>query len=921
MKCPSCQHENISDFPFCEDCLTLLPARPGNELAFELDIASADQPKAVAGWPPFQWNPAQLPNELVGREKILAELLSGWDTTVSSWTSRLHLLVSEFGMGKSQITSRLAREALIREPAARVVRIRCPERGGPFRLWDAVLRDLFDIPEVATSLEAGDFLRKGVARHLDDGADEVATVIADLLGYTISGRPRASDRDGEAILSRAVGALSRLFSAVATEPLLIIVAQANRGTSSSLALAGALEASLKDRPAMMLFTGTPELTHILPGWERFPSTHVGPLSKKAAQEIVKLFLTGLTNIPRELTERIVERAKGNPWAIKSMLHYLGEAGAIKIEGGRHVIDESICWDLEWPEDLEGVVLARLGMLSARDRSVLAIAAVVGPVFWSGAIVAIERRDVAEVATPGETVRDNLSWAVSRSLERLSALRFIRRQQTRLVGEEAWGFRSALHHQVASTIVPEATRGKLHSVIEQWLRVHAAHDDREYLIELARHSELSGERARAVLYHLRAARHALRDHNPGEAKTYLAQAENLVAVDDRPTRLDIAMIQGEAKSALGEFDDALSSFHKALHLAWQLRHRRRGADALVQLGKVESMAGRYDQAANHFEAGLRLYEERDDQRGVADVCLHMGKVYWLKGRHAEALQSYRKGEKTYEELADEKGLGDVTDAIATLHYDRGDLEQAEKFYRRAIRLKNAVDDPRGVAAGLCNLGATWHSQGQIEKSIKAWQEGLELASLIGSLSLQSMLGVNLGEAYMKLDRFDQATEYFDKALHWVRVGGEPRALAGIRLNRAAILMKSKKWPEAVAELESAGKVCEQLDIPRVRGQLERMTGELFLAKHDSRSDKTQQRHLKRSLQHLRESITHFVEAGCNLEAASTHERLADALELASKQEDADRERGIAKELRSAHNGTTEVTTSSTTALDELVRSGQ
>ena len=52
MKCPACAHENVSDFPFCEECLTLLPARPGNELAFELDVETETQKEQVAGWPP-----------------------------------------------------------------------------------------------------------------------------------------------------------------------------------------------------------------------------------------------------------------------------------------------------------------------------------------------------------------------------------------------------------------------------------------------------------------------------------------------------------------------------------------------------------------------------------------------------------------------------------------------------------------------------------------------------------------------------------------------------------------------------------------------------------------------------------------------------------------------------------------------------
>ncbi len=41
MKCPSCGHLNLTDFPFCEECLTSLPVRPGTSGlgGFDLDRA------------------------------------------------------------------------------------------------------------------------------------------------------------------------------------------------------------------------------------------------------------------------------------------------------------------------------------------------------------------------------------------------------------------------------------------------------------------------------------------------------------------------------------------------------------------------------------------------------------------------------------------------------------------------------------------------------------------------------------------------------------------------------------------------------------------------------------------------------------------------------------------------------------------
>ena len=82
----------------------------------------------------------------------------------------------------------------------------------------------------------------------------------------------------------------------------------------------------------------------------------------------------------------------------------------------------------------------------------------------------------------------------------------------------------------------------------------------------------------------------------------------------------------------------------------------------------------------------------------------------------------------------------------------------------------------------------------------------------------MLGGNIGEAYLMRGNLVEAADYFDRALQWAEIGGSPRALANIRLNRAAILMKSEKWTEAVAELETVKQLCDEIDIPRLHGHL-------------------------------------------------------------------------------------------------------
>ena len=113
-----------------------------------------------------------------------------------------------------------------------------------------------------------------------------------------------------------------------------------------------------------------------------------------------------------------------------------------------------------------------------------------------------------------------------------------------------------------------------------------------------------------------------------------------------------------------------------------------------------------------------------------------------------------------------------------------------------------------------------------------------------------------------------------------------------------MIHRRDWKAAVKELEKAQEISQQLELPRVDGQVSRMTGHLFLTKYEE-ADKKQAKHLKHAIAQFRDAITHFVAGGCYLEAASSHERLADALDLSGKSKDAERERDTAEQLRSAH----------------------
>ena len=78
-------------------------------------------------------------------------------------------------------------------------------------------------------------------------------------------------------------------------------------------------------------------------------------------------------LPGELQQALLERAGGNPLFAEEFARMVTERGMA---------------DVALPESVQGIIASRLDALASEDKRVLQDAAVVGKVFWAGAVAAL-----------------------------------------------------------------------------------------------------------------------------------------------------------------------------------------------------------------------------------------------------------------------------------------------------------------------------------------------------------------------------------------------------------------------------------------------------------------------------------------------------------------------------------------------------
>ncbi len=233
----------------------------------------------------------------------------------------------------------------------------------------------------------------------------------------------------------------------------------------------------------------------------------------------------------------------------------------------------------------------------------------------------------------------------------------------------------------------------------------------------------------------------------------------------------------------------------------------------------------------------------------------------------------------------------------MHFDRGDVSLAEKFYQEALTIRRKTHDQRGLVRTLNNLGAVWMSQ-RLERSVGVWREALQVAQELGDLGFQATLADNLGEALMLLGRNDEARDALQRAVELAQLTGRRATLIDALRNLALLETTEESWDAADLALARARDEANALGVARLRALVCRTMGDVAVARMESTGVVSGDGAMNAAEANYRKAGQDFEAAGYDIEAATSHEKLADLLELVGRKPEAFERRTHALRLRAA-----------------------
>ncbi|MHB8643799.1 MAG: ATP-binding protein [Gaiellaceae bacterium] len=610
----------------------------------------------------------------LGREHELTVLKEAFLRAERERAVQLVTVTGEPGVGKSRLVGEFRAWLDDRAELVRWRQGRCLPYGEGITFWalGEIVKAHAGILESDPPATAVEKLRDALGGAPD--REWLVTRLAPLVGAESAQAPR----------TESFTAWRRFLEDVAAErPLVAVVEDLHWADASLIEFLEHVVDWGSDVPLLVLCSARPELYERYPGWgggKRNSTTlALSPLTAEDTTRLVSSLLEQAV-LPAETQAALLERGGGNPLFTVEFVRMLVDRGAL--DSRARIAGETIAV----PDSVQALIASRLDTLTVERKSLLHDAAVLGKVFWAGALAAMGRRDSTEVdAGLRELVRKELIRPA-----RLSSVE----------GDAEFSFWHASIRDVAYGQLPRDARTRKHAAAARWIE------------------QTTPENVEVLAHHWD---EALR----------LAEAAGAAALatECRPSAQRFHFLAGERTMPI-DLHAAERHFVRARELA-----EDRSAEAgwaTVRLMNARELLGTVseDAARAELQEALRFFEESGDEPGRAAALGQISSVAWRVGDEPECLRLGDERLAILEALPASREL--VSGLIMRAFYamTAGDNERALELADRGLATAKELDlRDWSIMLGLQTRGAARSNLGEAD-GLDDFREAVDYATASG-----------------------------------------------------------------------------------------------------------------------------------------------------------------------------------------------
>jgi class 3 adenylate cyclase/tetratricopeptide (TPR) repeat protein len=699
---------------------------------------------------------------LVGRDVELSLLENTYSRVVRDRRAHLVTIFGEPGVGKS----RLAREFLETLEGATVLAGRSLPYGEGITYWP-----LAEMVKVSAGIHDDEPVRAAFEKLRACCEDEA---VADLLANA-SGVLEAveGERNQQEIAWAAREWAAKLAD---PQPLVLVFEDIHWAEEPLLELVEHLAEFVREAPLLILCLARPELLEVRPSWGggrlRSAAVELEPLAESDSAELIDTLIAG-TTLQADCRTEILDVTEGNPLFVEETIRMLAE------HDGKLAVADGI------PNTLQALIAARIDRLPAVEKRLVQRAALIGRIFWEGAL--------AHLSPELDDVAEQLESLVLREL-------VLREPRSSISGERAYKFKHVLIREVAYQGLSKSARAGQHARFAGWLRERAGDElleIRAFHLDKAAYllAELDGATPSDLALEAAEALEAAGRRAMGREAFKTARKLLLRSLELEPT-LDRRWLAARAAHRLGDMAAVSIEMEAVRAAAAEQGVKKLEAIALAALAEVALFTAADLPRAQEL-ATQALDVLPDDAPIAARIEVYNVRVQiatWVGDQETAA--EYLHHALDAARAAGRKDLeASAIHGLASLYMSKLQLAPARELLERGLELAEQSGGVLVRAAVLERWGMLAQLEGDLDTAESAFTEGLELYEEVGFAAGIAWAHKHIGSLAWKRGDLEDAEESFRESIRMLKKLGDRAYLCESQRALAELLVLGGKVDEA------------------------------------------------------------------------------------------------------------------------------
>lgn len=302
------------------------------------------------------------------------------------------------------------------------------------------------------------------------------------------------------------------------------------------------------------------------------------------------------------------------------------------------------------------------------------------------------------------------------------------------------------------------------------------------------------------------------HHAEDARAHYVQAAKLFEDLDDPVHECEALDKlAHLDLRLGQFDQALSTALKAAALEPRLESKADVIQVLNTAAIACRRKGALQDALAHLQNALALCRSGEDAQSEIKTLMHMGIIHTDLGDHEAATQVLREA-LALSQSADGFRRGEILQNLSVVCMKQGELDSGIRFQKEAIDVYRAQERKQSLTKGLAHLSQLYAMKEDFETAERLLREAADLARELDLRDEYLGIMTGLGAMQMERENYPEALATLKDVLKEREQSGAILDLAGPLSTLGYLYLKMGRFDQAIETYQRQIELARQTQCP-------------------------------------------------------------------------------------------------------------